>query len=192
MVYGYYYYIWIHEWIRDASIWNLFSVHVKCRNICRIVTTCRGLGFNSNRTSCKIEVYLTDYFKLDVLLFTQVILRFYTQNMYISIFYPFTCCFIKIVYLIRAAKQENRSSGFRQVLTQTSLYSHRERSEAWKFVFRKKRDCTIQVAKTKALISFAVTAKLICAFVFAQAKIWFSHGAARMILSDFDILCKKS
>ena len=41
--------------------------------------------------------------------------------------------------------------------------------------FRKKRDCTIPVAKTKALISFAVTAKLICVFVFAYAKIRFSH-----------------
>ena len=30
--------------------------------------------------------------------------------------------------------------------------------------------CTIYVAKTKALISFAVTAKLICVFVFAYAK----------------------
>ena len=36
-------------------------------------------------------------------------------------------------------------------------------------------DCTIRVAKTKALISFAVTAKLICVFVFAYAKRWFSH-----------------
>ena len=34
----------------------------------------------------------------------------------------------------------------------------------------------IVLSKTKALISFAVTAKLICAFVFALAKIWFlSH-----------------
>ena len=32
------------------------------------------------------------------------------------------------------------------------------------------RDCTIRIAKTKALISFAVTAKLICIFVFAYAK----------------------
>ena len=32
--------------------------------------------------------------------------------------------------------------------------------------------------KTKALISFAVTAKLICVFVFAYAKCWFSHDAA--------------
>ena len=46
------------------------------------------------------------------------------------------------------------------------------------FGFRKKRDCTIYVAKAKALISFAVTAKLICVFVFAYAKHWFSHDAA--------------
>ena len=36
--------------------------------------------------------------------------------------------------------------------------------------FEKKKDCTIYVAKTKALISFAVTAKLVCVFVFAYAK----------------------
>ena len=34
------------------------------------------------------------------------------------------------------------------------------------------------MAKTKALISFAVTAKLICVFVFAYAKIRFSHDEA--------------
>ena len=38
------------------------------------------------------------------------------------------------------------------------------------------RICTISVAKTKALISFAV--KLICVFVFAYANCWFSHEAA--------------
>ena len=32
------------------------------------------------------------------------------------------------------------------------------------------------------LISFAVTAKLICVFVFAHAKCWFSHDAAQMVL----------
>ena len=46
--------------------------------------------------------------------------------------------------------------------------------------FRKKRDRTIYVAKTKALISFAVTAKLICVFVFAYAKCSFSHDAAHL------------
>ena len=45
------------------------------------------------------------------------------------------------------------------------------------------RDHTINVAKTKALISFAVTAKLICIFVFAFAKRWFSHEAAQFCFS---------
>ena len=31
-----------------------------------------------------------------------------------------------------------------------------------------------------ALIGFAVTAKLICVFVFAYADCWFSHGAAQL------------
>ena len=37
----------------------------------------------------------------------------------------------------------------------------------------------MRTAKTKALISFAVTAKLICVFVFAYADCWFSHEAAQ-------------
>ena len=45
--------------------------------------------------------------------------------------------------------------------------------------FKKKRDCTFPVAKTKAPISFAVTAKLICVFVFAYADCWFSHETAQ-------------
>ena len=36
-------------------------------------------------------------------------------------------------------------------------------------------NCTIYVVKTKALISFEVTTKLIHGFVFAYAKSWFSH-----------------
>ena len=62
-------------------------------------------------------------------------------------------------------------------------------TEAGNFGFRKKRNyCTIGVAKTKALISFAVTAKPICAFVFAYADRWFSHVVAHIILShDGDV-----
>ena len=37
------------------------------------------------------------------------------------------------------------------------------------------------MAKTKALISFGVTAKLICTFVFAHAYCWFSHVAAHIL-----------
>ena len=38
----------------------------------------------------------------------------------------------------------------------------------------------IYVAETKALISFPVTGKLICVFVFAFAKSRFSHDAAAL------------
>ena len=71
--------------------------------------------------------------------------------------------------------------GFQPCLTYmlTGLYSHRRWLEA--FGFRKKRACTIYVAKTKALIRCAVTAQLICAFVFAYAKISFSHDADHII-----------
>ena len=67
--------------------------------------------------------------------------------------------------------------GFRPGPTQTRLYNHTRWLEARNFVFRNKRDCIIYVAKTKALISFAVTAKLICVFVFAYAISRFSHDA---------------
>ena len=43
------------------------------------------------------------------------------------------------------------------------------------------------MAKTKALISFAVTAKLICVFVFVYAKSRFSHDAAHLFESVFVI-----
>ena len=55
------------------------------------------------------------------------------------------------------------------------------------------------MAKTKALISFAVTAKLICVFVFAYAKSPFSHDVAHLkcyqtgtesiSFSDFNKFC---
>ena len=46
------------------------------------------------------------------------------------------------------------------------------------------RDCTIRVAKTKALISLAVTAKLICVFVFAYTKSRFSHKETQIIVVE--------
>ena len=52
------------------------------------------------------------------------------------------------------------------------------------------------VAKTKAMISFAVTAKLICVFVFANADCWFSHVAAHNYLvpvcNFFNSLCNSN
>ena len=42
------------------------------------------------------------------------------------------------------------------------------------------------MAKIKALISFAVTANLICVFVFAYADCWFSHEVA-LLLKDYEM-----
>ena len=77
---------------------------------------------------------------------------------------------------------KNGLRGFRPGPTQTGLHSHRRWLDAGNFVFRKKRDCAIRVAKTNALISFAVTTKLICVFVFTYAKSRFSHDEAHLKL----------
>ena len=75
-------------------------------------------------------------------------------------------------------------------VTQTGLYSHRSRLEACTFGFKMKKDFTIRAAKTKALISCAVTAQLICGFVFAYAKCWFSNAVAMSNLCFHVILMK--
>ena len=74
--------------------------------------------------------------------------------------------------------------GFPPGPTQTKLYKYRGWLETGNFGNRKKKNCTICVAKTNALISFAITAKLICAFVFAYAKSWFSHDAAQIVVDS--------
>ena len=48
------------------------------------------------------------------------------------------------------------------------------------FGFRKNSECTIYEVKTEAFISFTVTAQLICAFVFADAKSRLSHDTAKI------------
>ena len=71
--------------------------------------------------------------------------------------------------------------GFWPGPTQTRLYNSRRWLEALNFGFRKYRNCTSYVAKTKALISFTVTAKLICVFLFAYAKSRFSRDEAQLL-----------
>ena len=58
-----------------------------------------------------------------------------------------------------------------------------QKLETRNFRIKQKRDCTIRVAKTKALISCAVTAPLICAFVFAYADCWFSGALTHIVLT---------
>ena len=79
--------------------------------------------------------------------------------------------------------EKTNNAGLRPGPTQTSLYSHRSRRKASDFRFKKKKDCSACVAKTKALISFAVTSKLVCAFVFAYANCWFSDAVVHLLYS---------
>ena len=51
-------------------------------------------------------------------------------------------------------------------------------------------NCTIRVAKTKALIRCAVTVQLICAFVFIKVKVQFSRVAAHMLLLCCGLISK--
>ena len=60
-------------------------------------------------------------------------------------------------------------SGFQPRSTQTAVQPQKM-PRGLNFGFRNKRDWAIYVAKTRALISCAITAHLICTFVFTYAK----------------------
>ena len=83
--------------------------------------------------------------------------------------------------LYEPVREKTNILGFRPSLTQTRLHMHRRWLEDGTFEFRKKGNFTIHVANIKALISFAVTAKLICAFVFAYGDCLFSHALAHIM-----------
>lgn len=70
--------------------------------------------------------------------------------------------------------------GFNPDLTQTRLHSHKRWLKPWKLEFMKKRDCTSFVAKTKVLLSWALTAQVNCILVFTNAESRFSHDEAPM------------
>ena len=70
--------------------------------------------------------------------------------------------------------------GLRSSLTQSDLYCHRRRLEASNFRLKKKKNSNIHGAKTKMLISCAVTAQLICVFAFADVKGRFPPHATHM------------
>ena len=68
-------------------------------------------------------------------------------------------------------REKTNNLCFRPGPTQTGLYTNTEDDQRPKIFDLEKMNCTIRVEKTKTLISFAVTAKLICAFVFAYIQI---------------------
>ena len=54
-------------------------------------------------------------------------------------------------------------------------------ARGWKLWIWKVEEMYCPIVKKKVLISFAVTEKLICSFVFAYIKCWFSHEAAHIM-----------
>ena len=63
---------------------------------------------------------------------------------------------------------------------QTQTVQQQKIAKGLKFQTLKDLEGLYYLAKTNTMISFAVTAKLICVFVFAFAKIRFSHEAAHI------------
>ena len=53
-------------------------------------------------------------------------------------------------------------------------------ARGWKFWFEKVKELYYLCSENKGVISFTVTTKLICAFVFAYADCWFSHEVAHL------------
>ena len=59
-----------------------------------------------------------------------------------------------------------------------------EMARGLKFRIKKVGGLYYLCSENKGVISFAVTAKLICVFVFAYAKCLFSHDAAQMLQKE--------
>ena len=74
-----------------------------------------------------------------------------------------SCCFGCDV-LFEPPHEKTICVVFEQVRQRIGLYKHRRWLETGNFGFRMYRYCTISVVKTKVMISFEVTAKLICVF----------------------------
>ena len=76
--------------------------------------------------------------------------------------------------------RENRSSGFPTRCHTNQAAQRQKMARSLKFCILVEEKMYYPFRKTKALISFAVTVKLICVFVFAYAKSRFSHDAAQI------------
>ena len=81
--------------------------------------------------------------------------------------------------------KENLSSGFPIRFDTNQTGQSQKIARGLKISDLERRGIVLSLA----LISFAVTANLICVFVFAYAKSWFSHNEAqfRIVFQDFSI-----
>ena len=72
---------------------------------------------------------------------------------------------------------------------------HRRRlvASSMRFWFEEEEELYyVCVAKTKALVGFVVTAKLVCAFVIAYADCWFSNEVTHVSLNKIAFLTAKN
>ena len=92
-----------------------------------------------------------------------------TANFQVLVSNNMSCVMTKPVFWFQTRSDTNRT------VQPQSMVSG---SKFWILDLNKKVHCTIYVAKIKALISFVVTEQLICGFVLAYAKSWFSHDMA--------------
>ena len=83
--------------------------------------------------------------------------------------------------------KKKNNLGFRPGPTQTGLYSHKRwLLEAENFGFRKKRNCTIRVVKTKALIF----AELHPCFRLCRLLVFPCGGSYITLVKDDTFLCR--
>ena len=76
---------------------------------------------------------------------------------------------------------ENQQFGFWPGLTQTGLQQLQKMARSSKFHIYREEELNYPCSENKGVISFAVTAKLICVFAFAYADCWFSCAAAHIV-----------
>ena len=85
-------------------------------------------------------------------------------------------------YVLLRCDGKKRSMGFLTRSNKNQPVQSQKQVRGLKFWLQVEEKYTIRVAKTKTLISFTITAKLICKLIFnfvsAQTKIWFSHDVA--------------
>ena len=161
---GYFFQFWCNSYLM------LFGVGVSCCILYSIVSYLRINYLHLGRESsfvcyCLLVIILFLFGEVSssswCLGWAALFYRGSPRDFHIIILY---CLFCFIQYEPRCEK-----TGLRDFLpgpTQTGLYNQGRWIEALNFGFTKQRDCIIRVAKTKALISCAVTAQLICVFVF--------------------------
>ena len=100
--------------------------------------------------------------------------------------YEFQSCTATESLDIWAVSSVNLFSGFpRPVLTQTRLYCHKKLLEAWNFGFRKKKDSTIYVVKTKSAHQLRGYYAADQRFSFHIYKNVFSHDTAHLETRDY-------